>query len=79
MEAEINLYCIACEKTFTSEGYLKKHNNLEHSVDSRVMTICNLHLRGDGPTYMECNYEEKMEIIQEMVDREAGQFWCWLL
>ena len=34
MEAEINLYCVACEKTFTSEGYLKKHNNLEHSVDS---------------------------------------------
>ena len=34
MEAEINLYCVACEKTFTSEGYFKKHNNLEHSVDS---------------------------------------------
>ena len=34
MEAEINLYCVACEKTFTSEGYFKKHNNFEHSVDS---------------------------------------------
>ena len=34
MEAEINLYCVACEKTFTSEGYFKKHNNLKHSVDS---------------------------------------------
>ena len=42
-------------------------------------SVCNLHLRGDGPTYMECIFEEKMEIVQEMVDREAGQFWCWLL
>ena len=30
------------------------------------------------PTYMECIFEEKQEIVQEMVDREAGQFWCWL-
>ena len=50
----------------------------------RVMTILkkfeffNLHLTKDAPTYMECIFEEKPEIVQEMVDREAGQFWCWL-
>ena len=42
---------------------------------TRVMTISkilNLHLTKDAPTYMECIFEEKLKIIQEMVDREAG-------
>ena len=38
----------------------------------------NLHLTKDAPTYMESIFEEKQEIVQEMVDREAGQLWCWL-
>ena len=42
----------------------------------------NLHLTKDAPTYMECIFEEKMETVQEIVNREAGQFKnalhiCW--
>ena len=39
----------------------------------------NLQLMRGGPTYMHCIFEEKTKIELEMVDREAGQFWCRLL
>ena len=36
------------------------------SYIGRYFSVCNLQL---SPTYMECIFEEKMEIVQEMVDR----------
>ena len=35
-----------------------------------IWKILNLLLTKDAPTYMECIFEEKLKIIQEMVDRE---------
>ena len=48
-----------------SDDYLKK------------IEFFNLHLTKDAHTYIEHIFKEKMEIVQEMVDRKAGQFCCW--
>ena len=39
-----------------------------------IFEFRNLHLMRDARTYMDCIFEEKMEIDLKMVDREAGQF-----
>ena len=45
----------------------------------KIFEFRNLQLMRGGPTYMHCIFEEKTKIELEMVDREAGQFWCRLL
>ena len=55
------------------------HSILEWWLFSKKFEFFNLHLTKDALTYMECIFEEKLKILQEMVDQEAGQFWYWLL